>query len=304
VTRPTRLSFMKPFIALSLLLAGGVLVASAADKKILLLAGPPSHGPGEHEHRAGCLLLKSCLDRVPGVSAVVYSNGWPKDPAVFEGAATVVLYSDGGGGHPALQDDRLQQLDRLMKKGVGLVCIHYATEPTLEKGEQEFIDWIGGCFEIDRSVNPHWDANFKVLPKHPITRGVEPFNINDEWYFNMRFREGMKGVHPILTAVPPQSTMSRKDGPHEGNPEVRKAVERGEPQHVAWAAERPGGGRGFGFTGAHFHRNWGNPNFRKIVLNAIVWTAKVEVPASGIASEVTPAELEQNLDPKGRRKSE
>jgi len=304
VTRPPRLSFMKPFIALSLLLAGGVLVASVVDKKILLLAGPPSHGPGEHEHRAGCLLLKSCLDRVPGVSAVVYSNGWPKDPAVFEGAATVVLYSDGGGGHPALQDDRLQQLDRLMKKGVGLVCIHYATEPTLEKGEQEFIDWIGGCFEIDRSVNPHWDANFKVLPKHPITRGVEPFNINDEWYFNMRFREGMKGVQPILTAVPPQSTMSRKDGPHEGNPEVRKAVERGEPQHVAWAAERPGGGRGFGFTGAHFHRNWGNPNFRKIVLNAIVWTAKVEVPASGIASEVTPAELEQNLDPKGRRKSE
>jgi type 1 glutamine amidotransferase len=304
VTHPPRLSFMKPFISLGLLLAGGVLVASAADKKILLLAGPPSHGPGEHEHRAGCLLLKSCLDRVPGVSAVVYSNGWPKDPAVFEGAATVVLYSDGGGGHPALQDDRLQQLDRLMKKGVGLVCIHYATEPTLEKGEQEFIDWIGGCFEIDRSVNPHWDANFKVLPKHPITRGVEPFNINDEWYFNMRFREGMKGVHPILTAVPPQSTMSRKDGPHEGNPEVRKAVERGEPQHVAWAAERPGGGRGFGFTGAHFHRNWGNPNFRKIVLNAIVWTAKMEVPASGIASEVTPAELEQNLDPKGRRKSE
>lgn len=295
---------MKPFIALGLLLAGGVLVASAADKKILLLAGPPSHGPGEHEHRAGCLLLKSCLDHVPGVSSVVYSNGWPKDPAVFEGAATVVLYSDGGGGHPALQDNRLEQLGALMKKGVGLVCIHYATEPTLEKGEQEFIDWIGGCFEIDRSVNPHWDANFKVLPQHPITRGVEPFTIKDEWYFNMRFREGMKGVHPILTAVPPQSTMSRKDGPHEGNPEVRKAVERGEPQHVAWAAERPGGGRGFGFTGAHFHRNWGNPNFRKIVLNAIVWTAKMEVPASGIASEVTPAELEQNLDPKGRRKSE
>jgi len=295
---------MKPFIALGLLLAGGVLVASAADKKILLLAGPPSHGPGEHEHRAGCLLLKSCLDRVPGVSAVVYSNGWPKDPAVFEGAATVVLYSDGGGGHPALQDDRLEQLGALMKKGVGLVCIHYATEPTLEKGEQEFIDWIGGCFEIDRSVNPHWDANFKVLPQHPITRGVEPFTIKDEWYFNMRFREGMKGVHPILTAVAPQSTMSRKDGPHEANPEVVKAVERGEAQHVAWAAERPGGGRGFGFTGAQFHRNWGNPNFRKIVLNAIVWTAKMEVPASGIASEVTPAELEQNLDPKGRRKSE
>lgn len=293
---------MKRLIAIGLLLAAGLSLAGAADKKILLLAGPPSHGPGEHEHRAGCLLLKACLEPVPGLSAVVYSNGWPQDATAFEGVAAVVLYSDGGGGHPALQGDRLQQLDALMKKGVGLVCIHYATEPTLEKGEKEFIEWIGGCFEINRSVNPHWDANFKALPKHPIARGVEPFTINDEWYFNMRFREGMKGVTPILTAIPPQSTMSRKDGPHEGNPDVRKAVELGQPQHVAWAAERPDGGRGFGFTGAHFHRNWGNPNFRKTVLNAIVWTAKMEVPPSGIVSEVSGAELEQNLDPKGPRK--
>jgi type 1 glutamine amidotransferase len=293
---------MKKLFLFYMVVLGCACGAAAADKKVVLVAGSPSHGPGEHEHRAGCLLLKACLDNVAGVTATVYSNGWPKDAAVFDGADTIVLYSDGGGGHPALQDERLQQLGALMKKGVGLACIHYATEPTLEKGEKEFIDWIGGCFEVNWSVNPHWDGEFKKLPNHPVARGVKPFTINDEWYFNMRFRDGMKGVTPILTAIPPQSTMSRKDGPHEGNAEVRKSVARGDPQHVAWAAERPDGGRGFGFTGAHFHRNWADENFRKVVLNAILWTAKMEVPAGGVESKVTKDDLEQNLDPKGPRK--
>ncbi len=275
------------------------LTASAGTPKIVFLAGPPSHGPGDHEHRAGCLLFKSCLDKLPGVVSEVYSNGWPQDPkAAFAGAATVVVYSDGGGGHPLLQDDRLKTIGDLMKKGVGLVCLHYAVEPTKEKGEKEFLDWLGGCFEMNWSVNPTWHADFEALPTHPITRGVKPFSMTDEWYFHMRFRDGMKGVIPILSAVPPESTMSRPDGPHEGNPAVREAVKLGEPQVLAWASERPDGGRGFGFTGGHYHHNWGNDNIRKLVLNAILWTAKVEVPPGGVDSKVTEAELRRNLDRK------
>src|SRR5688572_10398459 len=116
----------------------------------------------------------------------------------------------------------------------------------------------------------------------------------------MRFREGMKGVTPILTALPPKESLSRPDGPHSGNPAVRQAVlERKEPQHMAWAAERPGGGRGFGFTGGHDHWNWGDPNFRKVVLNAIVWCAHGEVPKNGVESPVVTLEaLEANMEPK------
>ena len=286
-------------ILLSSLALATALTAAAGDAKIVFLAGPPSHGPREHEHRAGCLLLKSCLDGVPGVTSEVYSNGWPQDPAAaFAGAATVVIYSDGGGGHPFLQDDHLKTIGELMKKGVGLVCLHYAVEPTKEAGEKEFLDWIGGCYEVDLSVNPTWLPTFRPLPKHPSTRGVSLFQINDEWYFHMRFRDGMKDVTPILSAVAPESTMSRPDGPHEGNPAVRESVKRGEPQVVAWATERPDGGRGFGFTGAHYHKNWGNDDFRKLVLNAILWTAKVAVPAAGVESKVTEADLKKNLDRK------
>ena len=276
-------------------------VSRAADKRIVMIAGKTSHGSGEHEARAGCLLFQKCLAGFPGVAVEVYSNGWPENPGVLNGAAAVVIYSDGGAAHPALQDDHLPTLAALMKKGTGLVLIHYAVEPTMERGQPEFLDWIGGAFEINRSVNPVWSADFKSLPEHPITRGVKPFALKDEWYFNLKFRDGMKGVKPILAAVPPADTMERADGPHEGNPGVRAAVARGDAQTVAWACERADGGRGFGFTGGHYHRNWGDDNFRKVMLNGILWTAKVEVPPTGVESSVTAADLAANQDLKGRR---
>ncbi|NBU11773.1 MAG: dehydrogenase, partial [Proteobacteria bacterium] len=220
-------------------------------------------------------------------------------------------YSDGGGGHPFLQGDRLQKIGALMQKGVGLGAIHYAVEPTTAKGNAEFRDWIGGCFETYWSVNPHWDGDFKELPKHPVTSGVKPFKTNDEWYYHMRFRDGMKDVTPILTALPPERTTGwNKDKPadakpstHGGNKDVFAAVvERKEPQHVMWVATRPDGGRGFGFTGGHNHLNWGNNDQRKLVLNSILWIAKASVPANGVESAVTQDDLMANLDPKGGSK--
>src|SRR4051812_20055263 len=96
--------------------------AFAADKKIVFIAGNPSHGAGEHEYRAGCLLLQKCLRNVPGIKSVVYSNDWPKSPDAFDSAAAIIIFSSGGGGHPAIKDNRLQVLGDQMKKGVGLGC--------------------------------------------------------------------------------------------------------------------------------------------------------------------------------------
>ncbi|RYD19330.1 MAG: hypothetical protein EOP88_19395 [Verrucomicrobiaceae bacterium] len=276
--------------------------ATPPKKKIVFVAGNPSHGPGEHEHRAGCMLLAEQLNKsgLP-VDAVVTTNGWPKDESIFDGASAIVMYADGGGGHPAMK--HLDKLKQLAKDGVGIGCIHYAVEiPKGEAGDL-FVDLIGGYFESDYSVNPHWDASFK-LPKHAITRGLSDFKIRDEWYYHMRFRKGMKGVTPILTDLPGPDTLTRPDGPHEGNPEVRKAViDRKEPQHVMWAYERPsnlGGGKAFGFTGGHFHKNWKHDDHRRVVLNAIVWMSGLDVPEKGVPSQ-TPndEEMAANLDKKG-----
>jgi type 1 glutamine amidotransferase len=288
--------------ALLITIAGLAFDAVAADKKIVMLAGRASHGSGQHEFQAGCLLLKQCLDKMPGITTSVHFNGWPQDEAAFDGADAVFIYCDGGDGHPAIKPERLKVLGQLMKKGVGLGCAHYAVEVPKDKGGAEWLAWTGGYFETFWSVNPHWDADFKSLPQHAITRGVKPFKINDEWYYHMRFPDGMKGVTPILTALPPESTRGREGAvsSHGGNPHVQ--ARKGRPEHVMWATERSDGGRGFGFTGGHFHRNWGDENFRKVVLNGLLWIAKVEVPPNGVQSTVTAEELKQSLAPKDATK--
>lgn len=266
-------------------------------KKIVFIAGPPSHGYGSHEHYAGCRLLANALkEAMPNFDVEVIKNGWPEDGiAALSKADSVVVYCDGGGRH--LLNPHIDRFDSLMDQGVGLVCIHYGVETPKGKTGDAFLKWIGGFFETHWSVNPHWDAKFEEFPEHPITRGVQPFTIRDEWYFHMRFRDEMRGVTPVLSAHPPQSTMTRPDGAHSGNPAVRKAVAEREIQHVAWAAERDGGGRGFGFTGGHFHWNWAEPNFRKVVLNAIVWTARGTVPSGGVSTaNPSQAQLEANQD--------
>jgi type 1 glutamine amidotransferase len=275
--------------------------ATAAKKKIVFVAGKPSHAYGAHEHNAGCRLLAARLqEAMPSITCDVHYNGWPADANAFDGADCLVMYCDGGERH--MVNEHLDQVDALAKKGVGIVCIHYGVEVPKGPSGEKFLDWIGGYFEANWSVNPHWTARFEKYPDHPITRGVGPIEINDEWYYHMRFRDGMKGVTPILTALPPKESLSRPDGTHSGNPHVRAAVlDRQEPQHMAWAAEREGGGRGFGFTGGHRHKNWGDDNHRKVVLNALVWLCKLEVPADGVASAVTEEDLKQNLDPKGKK---
>ncbi len=286
-------------LVLSAAFLGVAINARAEDKKkIVLVAGAPSHGPGAHEFNAGVLLLKKCLDKIPGVEAVAYLNGWPKETNAFAGAAAIVLYMDGGNNHPAIQGNRLAQLHEALKGGVGLACVHFAVEVPADKGGPEFLNWIGGYFETFWSVNPTWEADFTQLPQHPITHGVKPFKIRDEWYYHMRFQPDH--VTPILSAIPPEETRNHPDDAHGGNQYVR--ARKGMSEDVAWAYDRPDGGRGFGFTGAHFHKNWGNDDFRKLVLNAIVWIAKVEVPPDGVQSTVTAEELGQNLDPKGPKK--
>jgi len=270
----------------------------AGRKKLVLVAGRPSHGPGAHEFRAGCLLLQKCLaEACPQLVTEVIAGGWPTDPTAFDNADAVFFFADGGGGHPVIQSNRLAQIDALAKRGVGIACLHYAVEVPREKGGPQFLDWLGGYFEINRSVNPHWTlSQTELAAGHPITRGVTPFETNDEWYYNIRFREPPAGLTMILTAVPPDITRERPDGPHSNNPIVR--ANKGGREVLAWAFERSDGGRGFGCTGAHFHKNWANDEFRKLMLNALAWTAGLEVPSPGFATTVSDEDLTANLDDK------
>jgi type 1 glutamine amidotransferase len=261
-------------------------------KKIVFVPGRQSHGWSGHAYDADCKLLARILnDNVVGVEAVVLEGRWPEDVGVFEDAAAVVVACDGNGLIGS--ESNWKALDAIAKRGVGVAFIHYSLDPGKRFGPY-LLDWIGGYYEQHWSVNPSWPADFKTLPVHPITRGVKPFQVRDEWYYHMRFRDGMQGVTPILTAVPPDSTRRRPDGPHSNNPTVRARM--GMPEHVAWACERADGGRGFGCTGGHTHWVYAQNDFRKLMLNAICWIAGLEVPADGVPTRTpTVEEMEANL---------
>ncbi|MEY2879657.1 MAG: hypothetical protein RLZZ15_2037 [Verrucomicrobiota bacterium] len=282
-------------------LAFAAATASAADKKILLIAGKPSHPPGMHEFRAGSLLLQQCLAATPGVKVEVVSGGWPENASAFEGVAAVVIYADGGGKNPAVVENHKQILDDLAKKGVGLGFMHYGVEVPADNGGAEFKRWIGGYYENAWSCNPMWSPDFQKFPDHPVTRGVKPFGNRDEWYINMRWADDATRVTPILSAPPSDEVRA---GPYVApkGPYPHIVAAKGRAETMMWVFERPDGGRGFGFTGGHTHANWGNDSQRKVVLNALLWLAKVDVPKNGVASTVSADQLAANLDPKAAPK--
>jgi type 1 glutamine amidotransferase len=272
--------------------AAGEGQSAAARRKVVFVPGHQSHGWSGHAYTADCKLLARILnENTPQIEATVLEGGWPKDLKAFDGAAVIVIACDGNSLLGS--ESRWKALDEMARQGVGIAFLHYALDPGDEWGPY-LLDWIGGYYKQHWSVNPSWLARFGSLPTHPITRGVRPFSIHDEWYYHMQFRPDMEGVTPILTAVPPDDTRNGEDGPHSGNPTVR--ARKGMAEHVAWAYERPNGGRGFGCTGGHTHWVYAQNDFRKLMLNAVCWVAKVEVPADGVPTRTpTVEEMEANL---------
>jgi hypothetical protein len=251
-------------------------------KKIVFVADTAPHGGrGNHEFLAAAIYLARTINaNFPSAYAVVHTKDkWPKD--LKHADTVIVLLNHGGSAVNAAVKEATE-------RGAGFMAIHYGVE--VNKGEQgeQYLKWLGGYFEPFWSVNPTWTPDFKELPKHEVTRGVKPFALNDEWYYHMRFVEGMKGVTPILAALPPLNTIKdegKKPSSHGGNPDVWAEVSAGKKQVMAWAYERKDGARGFGFTGLHKHDNLGNDNFRTLLLNAVAWVSKLEVPAKGVPSK-------------------
>jgi type 1 glutamine amidotransferase len=275
-------------VLIAVLLLGSNAVAQTEKipelpRKVVLLAGPldKSHPKGTHEYEKTGNLLKHCLDRsqnLKGVRCEVHLGGWPKDPRTLDDADTIVLVASGSDrrleDHPFLVGDRLQVIAKQMERGCGLVLIHWCVFLPKDKAGPQALEWVGGYFDYETGPKPRgWHSKIQTAttkalpgtPEHPICRGLKAFELREEYYYNIRFRERDPRLVPILTTAIPNEK---------------------EKQTVAWAVERKNGGRGFGFTGGHFFDNWRLEPFRKMVLNAIAWTARAEVPKEGVESKL------------------
>ncbi len=292
---------MKSLPALLLLLALPLCAAPSYDQsavplevdspkpgmtKIVILAGGPSSKTMAHEYFAGCALLMDWLKQQPGVWPVMVRD-WPANERVLEGTKCVVYFGDGGGKQPFAEPKRWAAFSKLMDSGAGLVLLHQAMDFPAGPDGAKIKGWLGGVFHGDIGSRGHWDMEFKTIPAHEVTRGVKPFAAPaDGWLYNMHFAD--KGVVPLLVGAVPDKSRSTADAKkHNGRDEV-----------IAWAYTRPNGGRAFSFTGADLHKSWEYPSQRTLVLNGILWSARLPVPADGVRVALDPAQLELNLDDK------
>lgn len=270
-----------------------LLTPALAKKNILFIAGAPSHANGEHEFRAGCMLLAKALNESGlDIAAKVHHYGWPKDESIFNNVDACIIYADAGGQFGG----KYEFLDQKVKAGMSIMFMHYGVHPSKEIGKKYFSPWIGGYMETGWSVNPHWIADITPKENHPVGNGVTPgFKSFDEYYWNMRFptKQECNCCHALATSVPTQEKIVRYI--NLWNEHGERTM--GTKQALMWCRDPKNGGRGVGFVGGHYHRNWAINDFRKLVLNAIVWLARAEVPADGVSSRpITEAQLNENLD--------
>ncbi len=252
--------------------------AGTQSAKIVLVAGSNFFKPGEHEYAAGCAVLADLLRQSPGVVPVVVLD-WPKEPATFAGAKAVVFFFDGGDKHALLQGDRLAQVQKLVDAGVGLVHFHQVIDYPKDLAERAR-GWMGAAWEKGYGARAHWVAEFRTFPAHPIFRGVQPFKIDDGWLYKLRFVPGLKGVTPLLRTVSPKAPAGTPD----------------DESIIAWAYERPGGGRSFTFTGGHLHQSFAEEGYRRFLVNGILWSAGLEVPTAGAPVALEGAALGRYLE--------
>lgn len=266
---------MRLLTAVALLVAfasSGLSAEPGQPKRILLISqGPDGHPWNTHEFRAGVRILARLLADVPGleVSTVDADENSRDIPKRVDESDGVVVFVSQGAKWIGEDAQRLDAFRRLAARGGGITALHWGVGAK----DAEYIEvakslW-GGCHG---GPDRKYVVDTKTLtpnPDHPITAGLAPITIRDEWYNALKFATDPP-VTPLWTT------------------EID-----GAPQTVAWAWERPDGGRGFGFVGLHFHENWGEETYRRFVTRGVLWTVGIEEPEAGLALAFEKKDLEE-----------
>lgn len=258
-------------LVLALLAASPTL--AERPKKVLLLGQKRDHPPGTHEYMAGLRVLAKFLAPVPGLELTIHQadEPWPRGPKLLGSADGVVLFLGQGARWEQTDPRRLEALQQLAARGGAIVGIHWAIGCKDAKYIDRHLELMGGCHGGPDRKYTLIETRLEVVDRrHPITFGVDDFRLDDEYYYRLKFAKRGR-VRPIL-----------------------RATIDGKPETVAWAFERPDGGRSFGFCGMHYHRNWGLLPCRRLIAQGLLWTLKMPVPQQGLAVEVTAQDL--NLD--------
>lgn len=242
----------------------GAVRATAEEPKRLLLIGqgPDGHPPATHEFMAGLRVLEHVLARVPNleITTVKADDSWPEGPALIREADGVVLYLSQGARWIESDPRRLDAMAELASRGGGIAALHWAIGAKDPQYIETCLAFLGGCHGGPDRKYVVMDATVQVADRgHPVTRGIDDFDVHDEFYYRLKFVQPDEQIEPI----------------------VQVAID-GRDETVAWGWRRPDGGRSFGFSGMHFHRNWELEAYRRLAAQGVLWTLDLPIDGAGI----------------------
>ncbi len=234
-------------------------VALAVEPKSVLLVGQShdNHPPQTHEYMLGLERLAKVLEPTEGltVRVVKADEPWAAGPELLAGVDGVVLFLAEGARWCQSDSRRHEALVRLAARGGGLVGLHWAIGTKSPEPIAPFLKLLGGCHGgPDRKYQVVETELQVVQPAHPIAEGVKTFAVRDEFYYQLKFVSPSNSIRPVL-----------------------QAMIDGRAETVAWAYDRPDGGRSFGFSGLHFHDNWKLGEYRKLLAQAVLWTLRLPI---------------------------
>jgi quercetin dioxygenase-like cupin family protein/type 1 glutamine amidotransferase len=264
--------------------SGPTVAAAPSGPTIVLIGGDKQGYPRtEHDYPDGILAIERLIKGSPQLQALhpvvkSFPTGFPSDLSQIADADVVLLYfgMNYGTMSQVLDDEpRRVAMERLMAKGAGLIALHQASTVPTQASVIPMADWLGGVrFGMADRTTEIAQIRISGADKNPIANGLKPFELLDEFYPTLTFSTTDK-ITPILSAK--VHIQTRNNQP---------VFEEPPADHViAWAAERPNGGRSFAFTSGHYLLTFDQPQVRDMLLNAILWTAKRDVPPAGATTD-------------------
>ena len=156
-----------------------------------------------------------------------------------------LLYKAGGEFSPAQQEALAERI----RRGDGLVALHCANVMgPVDGGFAAWFDLLGNHYLSHGPGHHEGRQRIEIVAEHPITAGVDDFELFDEFY-EFRFADER---HQVLAQ--------------------RRRDQDGEIIPVLYTRE-VGEGRVVYLALGHDMRVWGDPSFQRLVRQALAWVA-------------------------------
>lgn len=258
----------------------GVVNGAAVDhspRRLLIVGqGSDGHPPTTHEFMAGAKVLAELLKPFAEIRTTLVNadEPWPDGPKLIDQADGIVMFVTQGAQWMQIDPARHAALKQLAARGGAIVALHWSVGAKDAKYIRGQLDLLGATRGGEQRKYQKLETPLhRPNPSHPVVTGIGDLKAYDEFYYAL---DREPGITPLLTAK------------IDGNDEM-----------AAWAWERADRGRAFGFVALHYHSNWQLPEYRRFVVQGVLWSLKLPIPAGGAKADIDSKllELEGKLPP-------